>query len=95
MFLGLGLPWVIATIYSSMHGVSYYAPAGTLSFSVVVFIPCALVAITLLIIKRVFDGGELGGSGFRRIGFSLIMAGLWILYLLLSGLESSGTIKGF
>lgn len=40
-------------------------------------------------------GGELGGSGFTRTGFAVIMVGLWLLYLVLSGMQAVGDIEGF
>lgn len=69
VFLGLGLPWVIASSWSAGYvdkdGVSfpgYYVPAGSLGFSVIVFIACAIVCIITLLARRYIVGGELGGS---------------------------------
>merc|ERR1719411_91288 len=39
VFLGLGLPWVIATLYHAFDGSEYIQPQGTLSFSVIIFVP--------------------------------------------------------
>ena len=71
VFLGLGLPWVIAAIHSVSTGninqatgeVGYYVPKGSgLSFSVAVFCVEAIICIGGLMIRRKFVGGELGGA---------------------------------
>ena len=82
VFLGLGLPWVIAAIWSKGYEVpetwgakdqfnfkarfgsdapkvgdflpDYYVPAGSLGFSVVVFVVCAVVCFITLIARRKF-----------------------------------------
>merc|ERR1711950_111214 len=46
VFLGLGLPWVIATIYHAMNGSTFQVKAGALTFSVTIYIICAIIAIT-------------------------------------------------
>jgi solute carrier family 8 (sodium/calcium exchanger) len=38
VFLGLGLPWVIAVIYYESSGDKFIVPAGNLAFSVIVFL---------------------------------------------------------
>jgi len=70
VFLGLGLPWVLATAIQKSYvdpdtGESYpgyYVPAGTLGFSVVLFCLCAVTCIVVLLIRRKVVGGELGGG---------------------------------
>jgi len=63
VFLGLGLPWVIAVIYEgsqewgsaepgSAAERQYYVPAGALGFSVIVFVACATVCILFLLARR-------------------------------------------
>lgn len=70
VFLGLGLPWVIATLWEQNTPESekgykadyYFVPAQTLGFSVLVFVVVAIMALIILMIRRVLVGGELGGS---------------------------------
>ena len=71
VFLGLGLPWVVATLYEahtpeSVKGYksegNYFVPAESLGFSVVVFVICAIICIFFLVARRYIVGGELGGS---------------------------------
>ena len=40
----------------------YYVPAGSLGFSVVVFVSVALVCVVVLLGRRFTVGGELGGT---------------------------------
>lgn len=42
VFLGLGLPWVIAIIYYESKNEHYNVPAGTLSFSVMLFLATSI-----------------------------------------------------
>ena len=71
VLLGLGLPWVIAVTWETATDSvtkgydtnSYYVPAATLGFTVIVFCVVATIGIIILILRRfVFVGGELGGS---------------------------------
>ena len=95
VFLGLGLPWLIASIYYAAKGQPYTTPAGALSFSVTVYTCFAVACLAVLYIKRVRFGGELGGSGWMRYGVAGFLALLWLLYLLLSSIQATGGIKGF
>jgi len=62
VFLGLGLPWCIATIYKQRKGEEYEQSAKGLDLSVALFLTMSLVGILVLIIRRCWVGGELGGS---------------------------------
>ena len=97
VFLGLGLPWVIATSWSKSFvgddGVSYpgyYVPAGSLGFSVVVFICCAILCVIVLLARRVIVGGELGGSQMGRSISAVFLSSLWFLYVIMSTLQAYG-----
>jgi solute carrier family 8 (sodium/calcium exchanger) len=93
VFLGLGLPWVIATIYeSSTNGRDYFVPAGSLGFSVAVFVCCALVCIVTLLARRKLVQGELGGEPLGRYGSCAFLCSLWALYILLSTLQAYGLL---
>ena len=98
MFLGLGLPWVIAAAYEARASYSfpdgsksnglYYVPAGSLGFSVVVFVVCAVLCILLLLIRRYTKKGELGGSSGSRGGALGFLVFLWIMYIVLSVMQA-------
>ena len=54
VFLGLGLPWVIAAMYAKrVNNIDYDVPAGDVAFSVFVFLVVAIVCFFVLIIRRV------------------------------------------
>lgn len=53
---------------------------------------CALCCLTLLMVKRA-TGGELGGKGFMRTGIATLLVVLWLFYLTMSGLQSTGRIS--
>jgi len=98
VLLGLGLPWVIGTLYYRMNpdlgtGGKYCVPSGTLSYSVMVFSVCAVLAIALLFLRRSTVGGELGGAGAAKWGSSIFLAGLWMIYILMSAFQSYGYIE--
>ena len=50
VFLGLGLPWVIAAMYNSPN--TYDVPAGPLGFSVFLFLVCSLCCFMILGLRR-------------------------------------------
>ena len=97
VFLGLGLPWVIAVLWEGSHNEeqkgyatdSYYVPAGALGFSVVVFLITATLAIVILQVRRKVVGGELGGSQSGRTWTFIALSMLWISYIVLSIMQSS------
>lgn len=109
VFLGLGLPWVIAVIWEGSNtpkekgynpeafatnydatwsNGNYFVPAGSLGFSVAVFVFCAVLAIITLLSRRYVVGGELGGSDAGRAGSAGFLTLLWFLYIILSIFQS-------
>lgn len=96
VFLGLGLPWCIATIIHSVNsydGGVYRVEAGSLAFTIAVFCPCALGCLGLLFFRRITCGAELGGPKKLATISSMVLASLWFVYILMSSLESMGIIK--
>jgi solute carrier family 8 (sodium/calcium exchanger) len=89
VFLGLGLPWVIAVIYYESKDEKFVVPAGTLSFSVMLFLITSIVCIIFLMIKRILTGGELGGPNgwWRWLSFAFLVF-LWMIYLIFSSLKA-------
>jgi len=69
-------------------GRGFYVPAGSLGFSVVVFIICASVCIVYLLIRRKVVGGELGGGRNGRICSLIFLSSLWFLYIIMSILQA-------
>lgn len=84
VFLGLGLPWTIAVIYSRMNDEVYKVPAEGLDLSVVLFLSCCLVGIAILIFRRWYVKGELGGSKGGRTVSAILFICLWLIYIIMS-----------
>merc|ERR550525_575262 len=95
VFLGLGVPWVIATIYHAIHGTKFQVKAGALTFSVTIYIICAGIAITLILVRRFVPtfgdgtvGAELGGNKLLKYISAGILLFLWFTYVILSALQT-------
>ena len=98
VFLGLGLPWTIAAIYWQIKSQPFEVPPGSLAFSVTLFTVCALICLSLLLLRRkmaVFGEAELGGPKTTKIACFGACVSLWFLYVLFSSLQSYGIIAGF
>ena len=96
VFLGLGLPWMIATVYKkTKEGTNYKYPAGSLAFSVVLYLSTSITCFTVLIIRRYCVGAELGGmNGTVKWFTGIFCVCLWFIYLIMSSLEVMGIING-
>lgn len=91
VFLGLGIPWVIASVYYEVKGQIYQVKAGALGFSIVLFAVFMLAGMCVVLFRR-RQGGELGGSTRDQwITFALLST-MWLLFLTLSGLQDYGHI---
>lgn len=91
IFLGLGLPWVFATIYWQLKGLPFTVKAGSLTFSVLIFTICSAVCFTVLFLRRFlkfFGRGELGGPTGPKWGTSGLYVALWFIYITLSSLQA-------
>ncbi|XP_067672948.1 sodium/calcium exchanger Calx-like isoform X2 [Haliotis asinina] len=96
VFLGLGLPWVIASIYWTAKGDVFKVEAGSLGFSVVLYTVAAIIAISLFITRRflgAFGKGELGGPNITKWISGAIMISLWVLYVVFSSLQAKKIIN--
>lgn len=92
VFLGLGLPWCMAVFYHESEGTKYLYPAGDLSFSVVVFFAFAVVCIFLLIYRRFYCDGELGGPKNQAYAHSAFLYLSWFIYIVISSMKTKGKI---
>lgn len=87
VFLGLGLPWVLAAVFYAASDRVYQVPAGKLGFSVIVFTICAIACLGTLVIRRKVVGGELGGGATGRYGTAAFFFSMWLLYIILSSMN--------
>lgn len=95
VFLGLGLPWLIAAIYWNAQGERFEVRAGSLGFSVGLYTAVSLIAIGVLIVRRmmpIFGPGELGGPPKFAFATCFLFVSLWVFYVILSSLQAYGII---
>jgi len=115
VFLGLGLPWMIAAVYWSHVGssdpvleaqwrarystaswyvegmpVGFVVEAADLAFSVSVFTVCALVCLSVLVLRRGCLGYELGGPSGYAYATAALFVSLWFVYIGASVLYTYG-----
>jgi len=96
VFLGLGLPWMIASIYHAVKGQTFNVDAGALGFSVMLYTITAIVCVLLLMVRRslgVFGNAELGGPAGPKYASGVILCILWFSYVLFSALQAYGHIE--
>ena len=95
VFLGLGLPWVIASIYYQRQDppINYKVPSKGLDLSVALFLVASLIAIFLIVARRVFLQGELGGSQCGRSVSAIILVTLWVSYVSVCALAQYEVIE--
>lgn len=98
VFLGLGLPWAIAVTYRNAIPLlledgtanpraglrEYKVPSKGLAFSVFMFLIVAVVCFIILVARRVFIGGELGGPTVSKYTSAVICCSLWVIYIVMS-----------
>mmetsp|Transcript_32344 Transcript_32344/g.62174 ORF Transcript_32344/g.62174 Transcript_32344/m.62174 type:complete len:898 (-) Transcript_32344:491-3184(-) len=89
VFLGLGLPWLMAVIWK---GGDYSYPAGDLKFSVQVFTVCALMCLFTLFVRRKLDGAELGGNRLGAKVTAVFFVTLWFAYIIMSAMQAEGNL---
>ncbi|XP_072302861.1 sodium/calcium exchanger 2a isoform X2 [Eucyclogobius newberryi] len=96
VFLGIGVAWSIAAVYWQIQGKVFYVDPGSLAFSVTLFTIFAFFTMGVLMVRRRPSiGGELGGAKIPKVLTSLLLFGLWFLYVLFSSLEAYCHIQGF
>lgn len=93
VFLGLGLPWLLAVIWKGIDGSGEFkVGTSNLEFSVALFVLLACFAILTLIVRRAAVGGELGGSAGVKYTTGFVCLGLWLCYVVLASLKAYGII---
>ncbi|KHN83897.1 Sodium/calcium exchanger 3, partial [Toxocara canis] len=95
VFLGLGLPWLIAAIYWARKNEPFIVDAGNLGFSVTIFMVTSVCCLSWLMARRYFaffGKGELGGPFGPKLLTSFFFVFLWFAYVLCSALQAYGYI---
>ncbi|CAK9057164.1 unnamed protein product, partial [Durusdinium trenchii] len=84
VFLGIGMPWLLASFYWYMQGTTFAVTSQGMSFSVLVFTCGACVVLTVIQLRRWKFGGELGGPVDAKAYSSFLLVILWLSYIGLS-----------
>jgi solute carrier family 8 (sodium/calcium exchanger) len=88
IFIGLGLPWTIASIYyEGYKGVTFfvgYEKTADLTFCVVMFFIASFITFMVLLIRRSYYGGELGGKIRCKLCSGLCLILTWGLFAFLT-----------
>ncbi|XP_041367224.1 sodium/calcium exchanger 2-like isoform X2 [Gigantopelta aegis] len=93
VFLGLGIPWVIRTIYAVATGTTFRVKTTNLTESVIIFSVCGTLCIFILLLRRKFVGGELGGEkALPKYLTGAFLVLLWVIYIVLSSLKAYNII---
>lgn len=91
VFLGLGIPWVIASLWYQKQNRPFVYPSGSLSFSVFLFLICSATCFIILIARRIIIKGEIGGPKTSKYITGGIMFMLWFIYVLFSILKATSS----
>ncbi|PIA61351.1 hypothetical protein AQUCO_00300711v1 [Aquilegia coerulea] len=94
IYIGIGIPWLIDTTYNF---IAYREPlrienADGLSFSLLIFFLTSIGCISVLVLRRLTIGAELGGPRIWAWITSVYFMSLWIVFVVLSSLKVSDII---
>ncbi|MBA0859760.1 hypothetical protein Goshw_010401, partial [Gossypium schwendimanii] len=94
IYVGIGIPWLINTAYNF---ITYGEPlrienAEGLGFTLMVFFSTSVGCISVLVVRRLILGAELGGPRLWAWVTSVFFMLLWLIFVVLSSLRVSGII---
>lgn len=83
VFLGLGAPWALAAIYWATQEPrgEFRVPSSGLGFSTGVYVICAMITLSTLLVRRFLWGAELGGPRAAKWATAMLFVGLWVTYV--------------
>lgn len=93
VFLGLGLPWLLASVYHLINGSVFTVKASSLGFSVGLYTGLSIVTIGFLMLRRVlgvFGKCELGGAVVPKYVSGCLMVCMWFIYVLFVSFQAYG-----
>jgi Ca2+/Na+ antiporter len=86
VFLGIGLPWLIAAAYQEANGETFVVRSNGFGLSVFTFIVCACIFLAMMLYRK-SQGCELGGDekmAKMHASFSVV---LWLCYVIIASLR--------
>ena len=82
VFVGLGLPWLISSIYQAKRHEDYKTPPGNLAFSVMLFLITSTICFIILGLRRIVS--NLNNLILTKLFFDSFWEVSWVDQLLLS-----------
>jgi solute carrier family 8 (sodium/calcium exchanger) len=83
VFLGCGIPWLIASVYQSSRGATYVMRTPAIARLVIAYVAFAAVALGAFQINR-GRGGELGGTASTRFVMPMLLISMWAAYVVIA-----------
>ncbi|OUC42854.1 Sodium/calcium exchanger protein, partial [Trichinella nativa] len=80
VFLGLGLPWFIASVYWAARGEAFVVHSGDVGFSVTIYTVLSLICIVMMMLRRFLPAlgeAELGGPTIPKWICSVTLILFW------------------
>jgi len=100
IFIGLGLPWIIASVYHYNKTIapgavatSFVIPAQGLTVAVITYIVVSILAYFILMCRRGVVKGELGGEDVGRWCSTFIFLLLWVIFVVIASCGFYGVIN--
>lgn len=93
VFLGMGLPYLFATYWneSVMDPPQLYStPSGEMALAVILFLITSVICFALLIVRRKFVGGELGGPPMSKYASAGFLCLLWVIFVIILSMKVYG-----
>ncbi|KAK8950798.1 Magnesium/proton exchanger [Platanthera zijinensis] len=94
IYIGIGIPWLIDTSYNfvAYRQPLYILNAAGLSFSLLVFFATSACCVTVLVLRRLVLGAELGGPRLYAWITAAYFILLWLVFVILSSLKIANFI---
>lgn len=95
VFLGLGLPWLIASVYWHTKGKSFKVDSEGIGWCVVIYSILSVISMGILILRRklkCLGKAELGGPRNTKLISSALLVAMWIGYLVFTYFQSNKLI---
>jgi solute carrier family 8 (sodium/calcium exchanger) len=91
IFVGLGLPWTIASIYQyRLNGDNLFLgqfEVADMAFSTVLFVIFSMLTFLIFGCRRICVHGEIGGSNFCKAVSACLLFLIWIIFVGLVGMN--------
>jgi len=91
--LGLGIPWLLCSIYWEAQGTQFIVPVGDLGFCLTNLFVFGLTTIIVLFVRRCCAGGELGGNKVCKIITFIVFLLFWLYSVIMFTAEAYGFIQ--